>query len=74
MDYIVNLTTEEYIVSDNLNERNQKLKQLVKKHTRDTAIVKEDINESRWKRDDKIVIAPENTFDYVIKHYSLINI
>lgn len=74
MHYIVNLTTEEYIECIDLDDQNKKLRQLFKKNTQFTAIIKEDINESRWNKNDKIVIAPENTNNFVVEHYSFIYI
>jgi hypothetical protein len=74
MHYIVNLTTQEYIICDDLEHRNKKLIKLLKKNTEYTALIENDIGESRWRREDKIVISPENTDDYVRKNYSLIEI
>lgn len=74
IQYIVNLTTGEYIQANSLDNRNHKLNKLLKKNTRLTALTKEDIDESRWRKNDKIVIAPKNTINYVIENYSFIYI
>ena len=74
MHFIVNLTTKEYIVCEDLNNRNKQLLKLVKKLDKKTAINHSDIGYSRWMRDDKVVVAPDNLNNYVERYYSLIEI
>jgi hypothetical protein len=70
MEYIVNLTTKEYIACDNLEERDRKLKNLLKRLDEKKAINRGDIGYSRWNRDDNIIIAPNELIKYVKKYYS----
>jgi hypothetical protein len=74
MEYIVNLTTKEYIACDNSEKRDRKLKNLLKKLDDKSAINQGDIGYSRWNRDDNIIIAPNELRKYVNKYYSEIQL
>ena len=74
MQYVVNLTTKEYIACENLNNRDNKLLILLKKLDKKIALTKSDIGHSRWNRTDNIVIAPDNLNTYIERYYSLIDL
>jgi|688.fasta_scaffold754299_1 hypothetical protein len=61
----LNLTTGEYLH----NFKTRHLKALLKKTTKRDAICVEDIGESHWKRNDKIIIVPLHLEHYVKNTY-----
>lgn len=71
MNYIVNLTTTEYFTCDAPNDRDRKMKKLFEKLDTDSALNACEIGESRWRRDDKIVVATntKEMYDYIERYY-----
>jgi hypothetical protein len=63
---VANLTTSEYILCQNIQQRIKKLKYLFNKLNQQSALIIDDIGESRWKRTDKIIIVPEHLEAFVI--------
>ena len=72
---IANLTTYQYIEYENPSKGKKYIKSLVtplKKNEKDKyngALIKEDVNESSWKRTDKIVLVPSHLEKHVEKNY-----
>jgi len=66
MHMVANLTTSEYILCQNIQQRIKKLKYLFNKLNQQSALIIDDIGESRWKRTDKIIIVPEHLEAFVI--------
>lgn len=71
MNYIVNLTTTEYFTCDATKSRDRKMKKLFEKLDTDSALNACEIGESRWRRDDKIVVATKTKemYDYIERYY-----
>ena len=71
MNYIVNLTTTEYFMCTDANARDRKIKKLFEKLDTDTALNACEIGESRWRPDDKIVVATKTKemYDYIERYY-----
>lgn len=70
--YIANLTTRQFIEYTSQEELNFYLKEVITKCNKYTAIIKQDIGNSIWKRDDKIVFVPSYLETYVQKEYGKI--
>jgi hypothetical protein len=67
---VLNLTTESYYIGDNTIECAAILRSLIKPLTKEEAILKSDVGESHWRRDDKIVYVPKHLYNYVQKNYN----
>ena len=74
MEYlmILNLTISSYYICNNISDCNKILRQLLEPLTEDKALVKDDVGESHWKKDDKIVYVPPYLYEYVQKKYGRI--
>ena len=70
MYLILNLTTQQYFEYDETKNYKEIMKQLLKPLTKDEALIKEDIGESHWRREDKIVFVPQNLNKFVEKKYN----
>jgi hypothetical protein len=72
MSYLVNVTAKEFCYAA-AGQEQAILKELLFKHTSTTALLLEDVGDSRWKRTDKIVtvVAPP-TIAYLMSQYSMI--
>ncbi len=67
----MNLTTTEYFVCADADARALKMKTLFEKLDTKTALNACEIGESRWRRDDKIVVATntKEMYDYIERYY-----
>ena len=68
MEIALNLTTHEYFTYNNVKEYTIKIRNFTTKLTTldiNNALTRDDIGESRWKKDDHIVIVPEHLQNYV---------
>lgn len=75
VEYIVNLTTEEYFVSKSVEDRENKMKILLTKLDKGSSIIKESIGTSRWDRSDTIKLISKNDkplCKYIKGNYSVI--
>lgn len=77
LNFVVNLSCGEYFVYNSNEEemRELLLKKLLKKLDKNSALIKEDIGESRWKKSDNIKIIPasnKNLKNYVKKNMSYV--
>jgi len=77
LNFVVNLSCDEYFVyySNKEEQREFYLKKLLKKMNSQSALIKEDIGESRWKRTDNIKLIPAsntNLKNYVKKNMSFV--
>jgi hypothetical protein len=68
--FVANLETNEYFSCKSEEDRNNKLKKLFTKLTENTALIREDIGESRWRKTDHIVIVPSELNRYVEQNLS----
>jgi hypothetical protein len=66
---VANLTTRQYIECDESSQIENCLRHLLAINTRHTALTKEDIGESMWKRDDRIVYVQSHLETYVKKEF-----
>lgn len=76
IEYIVNLTIGEYFVSNTIKDRENKMRNLFKKLTEHTAILRQSIGTSRWEKTDviKLISKSDNKklCEYVTENYSSI--
>jgi hypothetical protein len=70
MTYVANLTTGDYIICQNLEDQNNKLRYLTRPLNETNALMQSDIGQSIWKRDDHIVIVPPHLNQYVHDNFA----
>ncbi len=63
LNYVVNLNTLQYFAFESDSQKEEYLREL---------LYRNDTGESHWRKEDRIVLAPKTTIQYVINNYSQI--